>query len=64
MLLVARGLTNGEIADRLVSARRRSRRTVSRILSKLDLRDRVQIVVVAYEAGLIRPRRGRARASD
>jgi DNA-binding NarL/FixJ family response regulator len=52
---VARGRTNLEIG-RLLSVSEATVKThVGRILSKLDLRDRVQIVVLAYEAGVIRP---------
>ncbi|XVV08110.1 response regulator [Actinosynnema sp. CA-248983] len=57
LALVAGGLSNEEIADHLVISPATARTHVSRVMTKLGARDRAQLVVLAYESGLVTPRR-------
>ena len=64
LALVARGLTNDEIAATLVVSLATIKTHVNRILTKLGLRSRAQAVVTAYETGLIPPASGRPISRD
>jgi DNA-binding NarL/FixJ family response regulator len=61
--LVAAGLSNDEIAERLVISRATAKTHVSRAMRKVDAHDRAQLVVLAYESGLVHPARQAAPAA-
>ena len=56
LALVARGLSNGEIAERLYVSPATAKTHVARLLLKLEARDRAQLIIAAYETGLVAPR--------
>jgi DNA-binding NarL/FixJ family response regulator len=58
LALVGRGLSNAEIADELVLSPLTAKTHVARLFGKLDARDRAQLVVIAYETGLVVPGAG------
>jgi DNA-binding CsgD family transcriptional regulator len=62
--LVAAGLSNAEIARRLVISPLTAKTHVGRVLSKLGCHDRAQLVVLAYETGFVRPGENRRRSTE
>jgi DNA-binding NarL/FixJ family response regulator len=64
VLLVATGLSNHQIAQRLVISPLTAKTHVTRAIAKLGLHDRVQLVILAYETGLVRPGRHGAATDE
>jgi DNA-binding NarL/FixJ family response regulator len=58
LALVGRGMSNAEISDQLVVSEATTKTHISRAMAKLGARDRAQLVVLAYEGGLVHPGRG------
>lgn len=56
LLLIARGLSNGEIETELGITRATCRSHITALLARMGARDRAQLVIAAYEAGLVSPR--------
>ena len=54
LALVAQGMSNGEIADQLVISPATAKTHVAHLLAKLDARDRVQLVILGYQSGLVK----------
>ena len=57
LTLVAKGLSNGECAEQLFVSEGTVKTHVKRVYAKLDLRDRTQAVIFAYEAGIVDPKK-------
>jgi DNA-binding NarL/FixJ family response regulator len=55
LTMVARGMSNAEIAEQLTISPATAKTHVAHLLTKLDARDRVQLVIIAYQAGLAAP---------
>jgi DNA-binding NarL/FixJ family response regulator len=69
LTMVARGLSNGEIAEELTISPATAKTHVAHLLTKLDSRDRIQLVIIAYQSGLVTtlqldPREDRVRAAE
>jgi DNA-binding NarL/FixJ family response regulator len=56
LVAIGTGWTNAEIADRLVLTESTVKKHVGRVMAKIGARDRIQAVIIAYDAGLVTPR--------